>query len=81
MSLSLEARVGKKGVLVIPKKVAELLGLTEGSRVKIIASRDRMVIEPIRDAIWLSLHGEKVARITLEELEEESVERQEEYTG
>jgi len=81
MSLSLEARVGKKGVLVIPKKVAELLGLTEGSRVKIIASRDRMVTEPIRDAIWLSLHGEKVARITLEELEEESVERQEEYTG
>ena len=81
MSLSLEARVGKKRVLVIPKKVAELLGLTEGSLVRITASRDRMVIEPIRDAVWLSLHGEKVARITLEELEEESVERQEEYTG
>ncbi len=47
--------------------------------VKITAFKDRMIIEPIRDAVWLSIHGEKVARITLEELEGESIERQKEY--
>lgn len=79
MSLTVRARVGKKRMLVIPKRVAELLGLSEGSMVKITAFKDRMIIEPIRDAIWLSIHGEKVARITLEELEGESIERQKEY--
>ena len=79
MSLTVRARVGKKRMLVIPKRVAELLGLSEGSMVKITAFKDRMIIEPIRDAIWLSIHGEKVARITLEELEGESIERQKKY--
>jgi hypothetical protein len=36
-----------------------------------------MIIKPLPDAIHLSLHGEKLARITLKELEEVSVEEQE----
>ena len=79
MSLTAKARIGKKRVLVIPKAIAEKLSLDEGSAVRITASGDKIIIEPLRDAVWLSLHGEKVARITLKELEEESFEQQRKY--
>ena len=79
LSLTVKARIGKKRVLVIPKAIAENLGLDEGSIVKITATGGKIIIEPLRDAVWLSLHGEKVARITLKELEEESVEQQRKY--
>jgi len=79
LSLTVKARIGKKRVLVIPKAMAEKLSLDEGSAVRITATGDKIIIEPLRDAIWLSLHGEKVARITLKELEGESIERQKRY--
>ena len=79
MSLTAKARIGKKRVLVIPKAIAEKLSLDEGSAVRITASGDKIIIEPLRDAIWLSLYGEKIAHITLKELEEESIEQQKRY--
>jgi AbrB family looped-hinge helix DNA binding protein len=79
LSLTVRARIGKKRILVIPKKIAEYLKLEEGSTVKITASKDKVIIEPLCDAVWLSLHGEKIARITLKELEEESLEQQKKY--
>jgi AbrB family looped-hinge helix DNA binding protein len=79
MSLTVKARVGKKRVLVIPKIIAEKLGVDEGSAVKITVVEDKIVIEPLHDAIWLSLYGEKIARVTLEELEKESIEQQSKY--
>lgn len=79
MSLTVKARIGKKRVLVIPKVIAESLGLDEGSAVRITVAGDKIIIEPLRDAVWLSLHGEKVARITLKELEGESFEQQKRY--
>lgn len=79
LSLTVKARIGKKRVLVIPKAIAEDLGLGEGSAVRITAAGDKIIIEPLRDAVWLSLHGEKVARVTLKELEEESFEQQRKY--
>ena len=79
LSLTVKARIGKKRVLVIPKAIAEKLSLDEGSAVRITASGDKIIIEPLRDAIWLSLYGEKIAHITLKELEEESIEQQKRY--
>ncbi|MHA1608760.1 MAG: AbrB/MazE/SpoVT family DNA-binding domain-containing protein [Candidatus Njordarchaeales archaeon] len=81
MELELEVRskVGKKRVIVIPKKIAEKIGLKEGMRIKICAREDEIIIKPIVDAIELSLKGKKIARITLEELEEDSIEFQEKY--
>ena len=79
MSLTVKARIGKKRVLVIPKAIAEDLSLDEGSAVRITAAGDKIIIEPLRDAVWLSLHGERVARVTLKELEEESFEQQRKY--
>jgi len=72
-----ETKVGKKRVIVIHKRVADAVGLREGQRVRIIAQGDRVVIEPIRDAIWLALHGRKIGRIMPEEVEEESLREQE----
>lgn len=73
----METKVGKKRVIVIHKRVADAVGLREGQRVRIIAQGDRVVIEPIRDAIWLALHGRKIGRIMPEEVEEESLREQE----
>jgi hypothetical protein len=37
------------------------------------------LLEPVRDAVWLSLYGEKVAEVTLEDLEATSMEEQNKY--
>ena len=81
MSLALEVRVGRKRTIVIPKRVAEMLGIEEGSRLEMRVEDGRIVLEPVPDAVELSLRGEKVARTSLEELEEDSIEEQERYIG
>ncbi len=77
MSVVVEKRVGRKRVLVIPKKVADIVGLSEGQKVRIYARDGRIVIEPVRDAIWLALHGRKIGKLMPEEVEEESLREQE----
>ncbi len=79
MSLALEVRVGRKRTIVIPKRVAEMLGIEEGSRLEMRVEDGRIVLEPVPDAVELSLRGEKVARTSLRELEEDSIEEQERY--
>lgn len=79
MGLLFEVRVGRKRTIVIPKAVAEALRIDEGSRILIEVQGDHAVIKPLPDAIDLSLHGVKIAKITLEELEAESVERQRDH--
>lgn len=75
--LVFESKVSRKRLLAIPKAAAEKVGIKEGSRVKIIAEADKIVIEPIRDAIWYALHGPKIGYIGFKELEEESLHEQE----
>ena len=79
--LTFEVRVGKKRTIVIPKAIAESLGIVEGSRVILKVEEDRLVIEPIPDAIWLALHGKKVAKISWRDIAKTSVEEQEKYVG
>ena len=79
MSLTLEVRVGRRRTIVIPKRVAEMLGIEEGSRLELRVEEGRIVLEPVPDAIELALKGEKIARTSLEELEEESIEQQRRY--
>ncbi|MGC8932400.1 MAG: AbrB/MazE/SpoVT family DNA-binding domain-containing protein [Candidatus Methanodesulfokora sp.] len=76
MGLTVVARIGKKRTLVIPKRIAEELGIREGDRVRMTLIGDKLVLEPEYDAVWLSLHGKKVAKIYLKELESESIEQQ-----
>lgn len=77
MSLVIESKVGRKRVIVIPKAIAEAVKIREGQKIRIMAVEDKIVIEPVRDAIWLALYGEKIGRILPEEIEEESMCEQE----
>ncbi len=79
MSQAIEVRVGKRRTIVIPKAVAEMLGIEEGSRLELRVEEGRIILELVPDAVSLSLYGEKIARVTLEELEAESLKRQKKY--
>ena len=76
MNLSMKIRVSKRRTIVIPKAIAEALGIDEGTRLKLEVKNDAIVLKPIPDAIQFSIHGKKIAKITLEELEAESTEQQ-----
>jgi len=67
-----EVKVHRGRRITIPKAVADLLGIEEGSRLRLHVEGDRVVLEPVRDALWFAIHGPKVAYIGFEELEEES---------
>ena len=80
MSVIVETKIGKKRVIVIPKVIADAVKVHEGQKVRIMAVEDKIVIEPIRDAIWLALYGRKIGKILPEEIEEESLHEQEELS-
>ncbi|MEM0297544.1 MAG: AbrB/MazE/SpoVT family DNA-binding domain-containing protein [Zestosphaera sp.] len=79
MTESLTIRVGRKRTIVIPKRIADMLGIDEGSRVMLVVGDNKLEVIPLPDAITLSLKGKKVARVTLRELEEESMREQKRY--
>jgi len=81
MSLTTELRVGKKRTIVIPKAIAEALNLDEGSSLLVEIKGGYLLLKPLPDAIRLSLKGEKIAKVTLNELEAASVEEQEKQIG
>jgi AbrB family looped-hinge helix DNA binding protein len=72
-----EVKVSKKRLIAIPKAVAEKLGIVEGMKLRLYVEGDKIVLEPVRDALWFAIHGPKVARISFEEVEEESIREQE----
>ncbi len=75
--VSFEAKVSRKRLISIPKAAAEAVGISEGMRVRITVDDGKLIIEPVRDAIWYALHGPKIGYIGFEELEEESMREQE----
>ena len=81
MGLTIEIRVGRRRTIVIPKNIAKALGIDEGSRLKLEVHGDSIVLKPVPDAIQLSVHGEKIAKISLKELEAECIAEQKKYTG
>jgi AbrB family looped-hinge helix DNA binding protein len=52
-----EVKITSKGQMVIPKPLREKYNLMEGSRVKIIATRDGLLIKPRLEAPWIGLRG------------------------
>ncbi|MHA1859657.1 MAG: AbrB/MazE/SpoVT family DNA-binding domain-containing protein [Candidatus Asgardarchaeia archaeon] len=79
MNLTVEARVGKKYAIYLPKVVVEALGLREGDRVILSVSGNTLLVEKIQDPIQLALSGRKFASITPEQVEGISLEEQEKY--
>jgi len=80
MSIVVETKIGRKRVIVIPKVIADAVKVHEGQKVRIMAVEDKIVIEPVRDAIWLALYGRKIGKILPGEIEEESLHEQEELS-
>jgi AbrB family looped-hinge helix DNA binding protein len=80
-SQAYEVKVSKKILISIPKDVVERLGIEEGTKPRLYVEGDRIVMEPVRDALWFALHGPKVGRVTFEELEEESEREQEKLSS
>ncbi len=79
VGLVMKIRVGRKRTIVIPKAVAEALGIDEGSELVLELRDGYVVLRPMPDAITLSIKGEKVARVGIEELEATSLEEQGKY--
>jgi len=55
--LTFEVKVHRGRRITIPKAVADLLGIGEGSRLRLHVEGDRVVLEPVRDALWFAVHG------------------------
>jgi len=76
MGLTVEARVGKKHAIYLPKAVVEATGLGEGERVLLRVIGNTVVLESLQDPIKLALSGKKFASITPEQVEAISLEGQ-----
>lgn len=72
------SRVGKKGAVYIPKRIAKLLNINEGDKVIMRVEGNKLVLEFIPDPLSLALRVRKWARITVEEFERESEGEQDE---
>lgn len=48
-------RVGRKRTIVIPRRMADMLGIGEGSHMLLVVDNGRLKLIPLPDAITLSL--------------------------
>jgi len=76
MSLIFEARVGKKFAIYLPKAVVEAVGLSEGEKMLIKVTGNRIILEVVRDPMQLAISGEKFASLKPKQIEAISVEEQ-----
>jgi AbrB family looped-hinge helix DNA binding protein len=65
----LKIRVGSRGTIVIPKKVREGCGITEGDILEISVQEKAIVL--MKDATWEKLHGCAKGLVMAEEVEKE----------
>ncbi|MBS7656040.1 AbrB/MazE/SpoVT family DNA-binding domain-containing protein [Candidatus Bathyarchaeota archaeon] len=76
MSQVAVSRVGKKGVIYIPKRILKLLGINEKDKVLMKVENDKLVLEFIPNPLSLAIKVKKWAKTTVEEFERESEEEQ-----
>lgn len=76
MDLTVEARIGKKYALYLPRAIVRALNLKEGEKVLLSIAGNAVVLRSIEDPISLALTGSKFASITPEEAERISIDQQ-----
>lgn len=76
MSLIVEAKIGKKFAVYLPKVIVEALDFKEGERILLKVIGNALVSESLKDPVHLALSGKKFASITPEQAEAVSVEEQ-----
>ena len=80
MSLTVEARVGKKNTIYLPKAIVEATGLKEGEKILLRVDGNTVVLESLQDPLELALSGEKFSSIRPEEVEAINLEEQASHT-
>jgi antitoxin component of MazEF toxin-antitoxin module len=76
LSLTVEARVGKKYAVYLPRALVEAVGLKEGEKVLLRVAGNTVLLESIKDPVKLALTGKKFASISPEQVEAISLEEQ-----
>jgi len=79
MNLVFKARVGKKFAIYLPKAVVEAVGLSEGEKMLVKVSGNRVILEVVRDPIQLAISGKKFASLKPQNIEAISIEEQEKH--
>jgi len=72
----LEARIGKKYAIYLPKAVVEAIGLKEGEKVLLKVTGKTILLESLQDPLKLALSEKKFASIKPEQVEAISFEEQ-----
>lgn len=72
----MEAKVGKKYAVYLPKAIVRLLNLKEGGKVLLRTDGSTLTVEPLQDPIQLAISGKKFACVTPEQVEAISMEEQ-----
>ena len=72
----MEARVGKKYAIYLPKAIVKAVGLKEGERVLLRVTGNKVVLEVLQDPIKLALSGKKFASVKPKQVEAISLEEQ-----
>ena len=72
----MEAKVGKKYAIYLPKTIVEAAGLKEGEKTLLRVIGDTVVLESIRDPLELAISGKKFASVKPEQVEAISLEKQ-----
>jgi len=72
-----EVKISKKRLIFIPKAVADMLGIVEGMKLKVYVEDNKIILEPVREALWYAIYGPKIGLISFKEIEEESIFEQE----
>jgi AbrB family looped-hinge helix DNA binding protein len=76
MSLTVQAFIGKKYAIYLPKAIVRALNLSEGERVLLRVAGNSLILEFLKDSIQLALSGKKFASITPKQVEKISLEKQ-----
>jgi len=71
-----EAKVGKKYAIYLPKAIVKALNIAEGEKVLLSVDEGTLVLDTVQDPIKLALSGKKFASITPKQIEETSLEQQ-----
>jgi bifunctional DNA-binding transcriptional regulator/antitoxin component of YhaV-PrlF toxin-antitoxin module len=76
MTLTVEAKVGKKFAIYLPQAVVKALNLKEGARLLLRVAGSTVVMESLQDPMQLALSGKKFKTIAPEQIEAISLEEQ-----
>ena len=76
MGQAVEARIGRKYALYLPRAIVKDLNLKEGGKVLLSVSGRTLIVQSVEDPIELAISGKKFASITPGEVERVSLEQQ-----